>query len=181
MASPVYINVGADCDGSCTESTGAQWDWISINPTPAMKYTSWSGMTCVSNNWHSAWRTNTDCSAEILADNMGTWGDGNGVHFTEWMDISFPSPRVLTSTRVYYWSGQYCDFNVQTSADGSTWTTACTVGSTSTANSLCNSGYPTTGVSYYRLSKASATPCWGSDTWLRINGIEFFGHDPVTA
>merc|ERR1719478_1503589 len=43
-ASPVYVNVGADCDWSCSESTGAQWDWIHINPEETTCYGGTTGL-----------------------------------------------------------------------------------------------------------------------------------------
>merc|ERR1719152_515039 len=46
-ASPVYVNVGADCDWSCDEGEGAQWDWIHINPV---------------NDWEQVGGDNTRCN-----------------------------------------------------------------------------------------------------------------------
>jgi hypothetical protein len=136
-------------------------------------------LTCESNDWHSSWRNQADCTKEIADRDQTTWGNDKGVHFTEWAVIGLPGLYEVSQVKVYHYIDNKCPYEVQYALGYSHWMKACSMtDAKGTAMGTCLSGFPSTSITRLRIRKSPSDNCWsaqGHDKWYRLTGVEITG------
>lgn len=160
---------------SAGEKCGRYDPWFrmtGVKLSEAVAKLPYDGMSCESSDAYPGWH-GTDCSRELLDSDVTTWNKRKGLHFKQWAKFALAGPAVLSNAKVYSWSGCRCIFTVDTSTDGKSWTPACELAQDKGMSS-CDSGFPTSAVSYLRINKPEWTKC-GPDNWFRATGVEIWG------
>jgi hypothetical protein len=155
------LNVGATPGGSLTISTPV----VTVPPVPAKITVPGTSVTASSNDGN--------VPANAVDGNLATRWSANGDG--QWLQLDLGTTKTLAQLKIAFFSGntRASIFDVQTSANGTTWTTIATgLRSSGTSTALETFDVPDTATRYIRYIGRGNT----ANTWNSLSEVEIWGY-----